>query len=266
MLGSAWDTTSVANGAYEVCNVVTDNAGHVTIASTTVTVANPVPLGAPAGAAASAASAVAGVTPSSRRRQLGRQARSRRAAQAERQAGACQGGREARAADAALGQADRRRPRPHRRRAQPQARAVGPADGTNVYRGLGSSVSLKLGVGQTGYLALFAYDHGGNVSAPARRVVSLAPLVPLRPVTGTVVPSAPRLTWTAHKGTAYYNVQLFHNGKRVLIGWPSTASFTVLRASSSRAPTSGSCGRRSHAGSAPTFGELIGRATFVVEG
>ena len=35
------------------------------------------------------------------------------------------------------------------------------------------------------------------------------------------------LTWKATKGTAYYNVQLFVKGKRVLAGWPSKASYRI---------------------------------------
>ena len=35
-----WDTTALANGAYDVCNVVTDNAGHSATATLTVTVSN----------------------------------------------------------------------------------------------------------------------------------------------------------------------------------------------------------------------------------
>ena len=266
VLGATWDTTSLANGAYDVCNVVTDNAGHVTTASTTVTVANPVPLGSPgATAAAAAAGGATQSTPtgaSTADRLAPRAPRKLSVRLARARAGAKRVPLMLHWVKPTADDLDRIVVVLNLRRAP-----VGPADGRRVYRGLGSSASLELGVGQTGYLALFAYDHGGNVSPPARRVVSLAPLVPLRPLTGTVVTSAPRLTWTARKGTAYYNVQLFHNGKRVLIGWPSTASFTVP------------AGKLEpgtyvwfvwpavrHAGSDPTFGDLIGRATFVVEG
>ena len=57
--------------------------------------------------------------------------------------------------------------------------------------------------------------------------VSLASLIPLRPLTGSVVDSAPRLTWKAKDGTAYYNVQVFRNGRRLLVRWPSHASFRM---------------------------------------
>ncbi len=42
-MGSTWDTTGVGNGLYDVCNVVADNAGHVAVATITVTVANAPP-------------------------------------------------------------------------------------------------------------------------------------------------------------------------------------------------------------------------------
>ena len=140
-----------------------------------------------------------------------------------------------------------------------------PADGRAIYKGLGTSAKVKLRAGQTGYLALFAYDHSGNVSLkPARHVVRLAKLIPLRPLTGSVVRSAsPTLTWKAKKGTAYYNVQVFMNGKRVLVGWPSKASYKIP------------AGKLvpgtyvwfvwpavKHKGKTPTFGKRIGRATF----
>ena len=51
VVGPTWDTTTVANGAYDVCNVVTDNVGHVAIATTSVTVSNALPPAPPATAA-----------------------------------------------------------------------------------------------------------------------------------------------------------------------------------------------------------------------
>ena len=62
-----------------------------------------------------------------------------------------------------------------------------PVDGAKVYTGLGTSASLRLKAGGSGYVALFAYDRNGNVSSPARKFISLAPLIPLRPTTGSSV-------------------------------------------------------------------------------
>jgi hypothetical protein len=139
------------------------------------------------------------------------------------------------------------------------------ADGTTIYKGLASSTKVKLRAGQTGYLALFAYDRTGNVSLkPARTTIKLAGLIPLRPLNGSTVRiAAPQLTWKAAKGTSYYNVQLFIKGKRVLTGWPSKASFRIPK---------GKLQPGTYVwyvwpaikgkGSSPTFGKLIGRATF----
>lgn len=142
---------------------------------------------------------------------------------------------------------------------------VGPADGKTVYHGLGTSAKLKLLAGQTGYIALFAYDHSGNYSPkPVRKVVTLASLISLRPLTGSVVRSSrPTLTWKATKGSTYYNVQVFHNGRRMLVGWPSKPSYRIPGGKLKPGvyvwyvwPAV------QHKGSAPTFGKLIGRATF----
>jgi hypothetical protein len=65
------------------------------------------------------------------------------------------------------------------------------------------------------------------------------------------------------KGSAYYNLQLFRNGKRVLVVWPSQPSYQIPAG----ALTPGNyvwyvwpALRRGAA--APTFASLIGRATF----
>ena len=142
-----------------------------------------------------------------------------------------------------------------------------PADGKAVYKGLNSSTSITLRAGQTGYLALYAYDHSGNVSKiPARTVLKLASLIPLRPLNGSVVrSSSPMLTWKAKKGTTYYNVLVFSKGKRLLAGWPSKASYKIPAGKLKPGtyvwyvwPAVKGKGKTG----TPTFGKLIGRATF----
>jgi hypothetical protein len=62
-------------------------------------------------------------------------------------------------------------------------------------------------------------------------------------------------------------VQLFHNGTRVLTGWPSQAAFSIP-------PGKLKSGTYvwfvwpavKHPTGTPTFGTLIGRATFVYKG
>ena len=140
-----------------------------------------------------------------------------------------------------------------------------PSDGKAVYKGLGTSAKVKLRAGQNGYFAVYAYDTSENVSKkPARIVVKLAALIPLRPLNGSLVRTAtPLLTWKPFKGTKYYNVQLFVNGKRVLVGWPTKASYKVPSGKLQPGtyvwyvwPAVGS-----KKGTAK-FGKLIGRATF----
>jgi hypothetical protein len=113
-------------------------------------------------------------------------------------------------------------------------------------------------------VALYAYDRAGNVSAPARRAVSLASLIPLRPLTGSSVTTAPRMTWKAQEGIAYYNVQVYRNGRRILVGWPSQASFQLpVYLLAPGIYTWYVWPAFKHANAATTFGSLIGRATFV---
>jgi hypothetical protein len=141
---------------------------------------------------------------------------------------------------------------------------LSPTDGKAIYKGLGTSVKVKLRAGQTGHLALYAYDHSGNVAKPARKSVNLARLLPLRPLNGSTVRSdAPLLTWKSSKGTKYYNVQVFLKGKRVLAGWPSKASYRLPKGK--LLPGTyvwyvwpAVAGK----GGTATYGKLIGRATF----
>jgi hypothetical protein len=143
---------------------------------------------------------------------------------------------------------------------------VGPADGKTVYHGLGSSTRIRLLAGQTGYIAIYSFDHSGNFSpAPLRKTVTLAGLISLRPLSGSrVASSSPVLTWKATKGSTYYNVQVFHNGKRMLVGWPSKAAYRIPPGKLKEGtyvwfvwPAV------QHAGGSPSFGKLIGRATFI---
>jgi hypothetical protein len=101
-----------------------------------------------------------------------------------------------------------------------------PADGSIVYRGLGTATTLKLRPARGGFVALFAVDRSGQVSHAARRIVSLARAA-LRPLSGSVVSKRPRLSWRARRHTAYYNLQVFHKGKRILVRWPARATYRI---------------------------------------
>jgi hypothetical protein len=242
VIGAQWDTTAVVNGPYDICNVVTDKSGHIAAAIATVTVSNgvPPPPVAPAPAAPQpptklsltrARAKVAGANVTLTLRWVNPTM-----------------------PDLAsvlvvlnLDHAPRR-----------------PADGTKVYRGLGTSTRVALRAGQTGYLALYSFAKSGNVSQPARTKFSLASLIPMRPLTGSVLHTVPLLSWKAKKGSAYYNLQLFHKGKRVLIVWPSRASCQLPAAALEPGTYVWYVWPALRSGGAtPKYSSLIGRATFV---
>jgi hypothetical protein len=273
-VGMRWDTTRFTDGTYDVCNVATDRAGLVAIATVTVTVTNAVPIPAPipspleqaaAAPTAPAPSAPAAATPaaSTTSDKVAPLAPTKLAIIKAR----------ARKAMALVpltlhwlkpkaDDLDRVVVVLNLKR-EPKTKT----DGTVLYSGLGSAAAFKLRAGASGYLALFALDRSGNVSKPARRTVSLASLIPLRPLTGSKVVDAPRLTWKATDGTAYYNVQVFRNGKRIVTDWPAQASFQLpMVLLEPGTYTWFVWPALKGKGSAATFGDLIGRATFVYEG
>jgi hypothetical protein len=241
IVGVQWDTTSSANGPYDICNVVTDKAGHTAIAVASVTVAN--------GVAPPVATPTEPLAPQPPTKLSLTRARSKgvtaNVTLTLRWVNPVQ-------TDLASVLVVLNLDHPPKR----------PADGSAVYRGLGTSTKLRLRAGLTGYLALYSYVKGGNVSKPARTKFSLAFLIPLRPLTGSVLHTVPLLSWKAKEGSAYYNLQLFRNGKRVLVVWPSRPSYQIPAG----ALTPGNyvwyvwpALRRG--GAAPTFASLNGRAT-----
>jgi hypothetical protein len=251
VIDPVWDTTTQPNGSYQVCNVITDNAGHVAVVSTAVTIANPVappgtPVAAPvAGTAVAPLAATPPVVANPIADPVAPNAPTKITVilpRAKASTGMVSVGLrwvKPAASDLARIVVVLNPKRPPR----------SPADGTKAYTGLGTSTSLRLRAGSTVNVALFAYDRSDNISSPARKVVSLAPLIPLRPTTGSSVSTAPRL---------------FHNGSRVLMGWPAQAAFRIPAGKL----TSGTYvwfvwPAVRHRGAAPTFGKLIGRATFV---
>ncbi|HSS58254.1 MAG TPA: hypothetical protein VLK59_09605, partial [Solirubrobacteraceae bacterium] len=190
VLGSALDTTKLANGAYDVCNVVTDKAGHRTTATQTVTIANLAPLAAsapvPVAAPAIAPAAPAAAAPAPARKALHAPTKLSVVVPRARHG--------AKPVPVALHW--------HNPAGVALARVVlvinltrpprGPADASVVYHGIGTAATLELRSGQSGFLALYAIDRAGQVSRPARHVVSLAGAA-LRPLTGSVVSRRPRL-------------------------------------------------------------------------
>ena len=248
-LGPVWDTTAYGNGVYDVCNVVTDNAGHVAIATVTMTVAN-------ARVPASLAPVSRPLDTRAPRRPKWRTLVAPRAKRGTKLVPFTL--RWSRPAASDLDRVVVVLNLKHAPRS--------PRDGRVVNRGMKTSVAFKLRPRAKAHVALYAYDHSGNVSRAARRIVKLASLIPTRPLSGSVVRKAPRLRWKARKHAAYYNLQLFRNGKRVLLRWPDHP-FYRLPARKLRPGTYVwfVWPAVRHVGAAPTFGGLIGRSTFVVK-
>jgi hypothetical protein len=107
------------------------------------------------------------------------------------------------------------------------------ADGSTVYRGVGTKVTVKvpkLSAGKLVRFAVFALDRSGNASVAARTTV----VVP-RPSSVSLAPNgklsgSPNLTWNAVTGATYYNVQVFEGtqaSKRVGISWPAVTKWTL---------------------------------------
>jgi len=142
---------------------------------------------------------------------------------------------------------------------------VGPAAARPSTTGLGSSAKVKLLAGQTGYLAVYAFDHSGNFSkAPLRKKVTLAGLISLRPLSGSTLRTTSaeahvegleghdvlqraalpqrqaRARRLADEGLLRDSGGTLKSGNYVWYVWPAVQ----------------------HSGAAPTFGKLIGRATF----
>ena len=258
VIGAKWDTTKVPNGVYEVCNVVTNGVGNVGIATTTVTVAN---VFSPASGGGSGVASLTGTF-------SGPAAPDTRAPRAPSKLSVVIPRSKVVTPKV---QVTLRWVNPT---AADLARVVvvlnlkhapkNPSDGTKLYTGLATSINLVMRPGQTAYAALFAYDQSANVSPPARRVVTLAPLIPLRPLTGSVLNTPPLLSWTAKAGTPYYNVQLYRNGQRVLVGWPAHASYRLP--AGKLAPGNYVWFVWPAVKGSDNFGPRIGRATFVLKG
>jgi hypothetical protein len=272
-LRTSWNTALYTDGSYDVCNVVTDRAGYVTTAVVKVTVANAVPIPAPvapvavappAGPAPLSSAPVIQAPNSPDADKIAPKSPTKLAVVKPRSKKHAKGPIPVtlRWVNPAVPDLARVIVILNRKHAPRSA-----ADGSLVYSGLRASTAVRLLPGASGFVALYAYDRSGNVSAPARGTVSLASLIPLRPITGSRVTTAPRLTWPAAAGTAYYNVQVFLNGKRIVVGWPSEASYRLpARLLERGIYTWFVWPAIKHAGAAPTFGPLIGRATFVYSG
>jgi hypothetical protein len=139
------------------------------------------------------------------------------------------------------------------------------ADGRRVYRGRSNKVSFLGTAGTRTHVAIFAFDHTGNVSPRANIDVRFAPAL-LQPLAGTVLNGSPKLSWKGVKGASYYNVQVFQQvgRKRVAIAWPHATSYRIPASKLKKGKTYvwyvwPGYGKLK----AAKYGKLIGKSTFV---
>jgi hypothetical protein len=91
----------------------------------------------------------------------------------------------------------------------------------SLFSGAGADfVDKKIQDGVEYHYSVRTYDQAGNASQ-ARTVLALPKVVSLGKISYTPRAAAqPILSWPARRGAAYYHVQLFRNGKRILAAWP----------------------------------------------
>jgi hypothetical protein len=100
---------------------------------------------------------------------------------------------------------------------------------TVLHRGPGTRlIDRAVRNGRRYEYALTAVDQAGNVATKAIGVTPGPRL--LAPAARARLDSPPVLRWTPVRGARYYNVQLFHEGRKVLSAWPSRPRL-ALRAS-----------------------------------
>jgi hypothetical protein len=66
---------------------------------------------------------------------------------------------------------------------------------------------------------LVSYDHAGNASRGVTATISASALL-ATPRRGARIQRAPALRWAPVSGAAFYNVQLFRNGRKIASTWP----------------------------------------------
>ena len=142
-----------------------------------------------------------------------------------------------------------------------------------VYSGGGRSFKerrLKNGI-RYRYLVV-SVDRAGNHSPAVLATAVAAKVWLLAPARGARVTSAPFLKWRPRRGASYYNVQIFHRGRKVLSLWPTRPRVELRRSWRFRGrrhrlragsyswfvwPGLGARGRSD-------YGKLLGRSSFVV--
>lgn len=142
---------------------------------------------------------------------------------------------------------------------------------TLVYSGRSQAYADKrFKNGQYYRYLIVSYDHANNAAGGTR--VTIPPSVLLKgPGDGKVVHRPPLMRWTPVRGAAFYNVQLYFGGEKVLSTWPAKARQQLARRWTYGKPFSLKKGlyvwyvwpgfgprAKSH------YGQLLGQGSFVV--
>jgi hypothetical protein len=94
-----------------------------------------------------------------------------------------------------------------------------------VYKGTGLTFTdTKLTNGLRYHYSLSVVDEAGNT---AKAAANATPLALARAGQGRALKVPPNLTWSKVAGASYYNVQLFHDGKKILSTWPLKTSLKL---------------------------------------
>jgi hypothetical protein len=97
-----------------------------------------------------------------------------------------------------------------------------------VYRGKGSSfVDKKVKESELYRYQLVAVAADGDRSPGAALTAFAQPLRLLGPLDGARLHAPPKLRWLATHGAAYYNLQLYRNGVKVLSTWPTRSAYVL---------------------------------------
>jgi hypothetical protein len=93
-----------------------------------------------------------------------------------------------------------------------------------VYSGRGTQYTTKRFKNDVYHrYRILSYDHRGNRSRGVDVVVAPSALLRL-PKAGAVVHAPPRLVWAGVAKAAFYNVQIYFSGRKVLSLWPNKAT------------------------------------------
>ncbi len=144
---------------------------------------------------------------------------------------------------------------------------------TIVYRGLRTTFTSRgLLNGITYHFALIGIDRAGNASRPVFLSATPKANLLVGPQSGARVLEPPLLRWAPAARAAYFNVQLYRNGTKILSAWPDVARFQLAPRWSYRGHTftlrPGVYTWFVWPGIGPRadvrYGELLGRSGFVV--